>query len=520
MVKRPASFKRWLAIGSFRRQLALVFSVGLLSLALAISLVSSEWLSDRLEKLALTLLGELTGQLAKASRVIFLGSPDVAGARLTEMATFPGVQQAVLLKPTTETWVVSDRAGHRWPALSGSEWQVRSTLTHENQRTWYFAAPVRLEADVTPLATFNESQLLGYIRVAWRKEPLIVLQRGLFILNGGIALSLAIGISVGLLYFLRRLTDPLNQLVSVMRRLRQGEAGARAIITGPTETREMGQMFNALLDELEQQRTALERHQKELESIVTLRTQDLRAARDAALTATRYKSEFMAAMTHEMRMPLQSIIGYTQMGQKELFFLEDEADPIILGNAAKYLRIVLSASDELLSRINQVLELAALEAGKREMKLNVVDLPLALDQVVSIIKPLAEGQHNRLDVIYQGPAHVEIDEDKLQQIVRNLLDNACKFTKSGMISLKVCHANDVLTIVVTDSGIGIPANQLDLIFQPFRQADMSDTRRYGGIGLGLAITQNVCQLLGGTITVESTPGVGSRFQVEIPLPIR
>ena len=527
MVNWPALFGQRSAPGSFHRKLTRVSSVSLLGLAFAIALVSSEFLGRRLDGLALELLGELTGQLANESRMILLGSPDLAAARITEMAAFPGVQQAAVLKPDTEIWAMSEGAGPWSSASASSEWRIRPALTHENQRYWYFAAPVRLETDVTPLTTPNESQLLGYVAVAWRKEPLSQLRSGLFVLNGGIALLLAVGISIGFQYLLRRLTGPLGQLAHVIQRLQNGEVGVRAAVAGPAEIREISPMFNALLDglerhrtELEQHRTALERHRTELESIVEIRTQELRAARDAALTAARYKSEFMAAMTHEMRQPLQSIIGYTQAGQKELHFLEDEADPVILGHLAQYLRIVLGASDELLLRINQVLELAALEAGQRDIKLAWVDLPRLLDQVASIIKPLAEGNRNRLDVRCQGPPHVELDEDKLRQIVRNLLDNACKFTQDGTVRLEVRGAADRLVIEVTDSGIGIPADQLDLIFEPFRQVDMSDTRRYGGTGLGLAITKSVCQLLGGTIAVDSAPGRGSRFRVEIPLPIQ
>jgi signal transduction histidine kinase len=506
--------------GSFHRQLTWVSSVGLLGLALAISLVSSEFLSRRLDGLALELLGELTGRLAKESRIIFLGSPDLAAARITEIAAFPGVRQAAVLKPDAEMWAMSDGADPWPPPLASSEWRTRPALADETSGDWYFAAPVRLETEVTPLATPRESQLLGYIAVVWRKEPLIALQGWLFVLNGGIALLLAVGISIGLQYFLRRLTGPLDQLAHVIQRLQQGEVGVRAAVAGPAEIREIGRMFNALLEGLERHRTELERHRIELESIVEIRTQELRAARDAALTAERYKSEFMAAMTHEMRTPLQSIMGYTQAGLREMRFLEDEADPVILGHLSKYLQIVLGASDELLSRINQVLELAALEAGNREIKPSLVDLPLLLDQMALIIRPLAEGNRNRLEVIHQGPSHVEMDEDKLRQIVRNLLDNACKFTHDGTVFLAVRSTTGGLTIEVRDSGIGIPAHQLDLIFEPFRQVDMSDTRCYGGTGLGLAITRNVCRLLGGEIAVDSTPAVGSCFRVTIPLPIR
>ncbi|CDI04802.1 putative Histidine kinase [Candidatus Competibacter denitrificans Run_A_D11] len=370
------------------------------------------------------------------------------------------------------------------------------------------------------MAARNETQLLGYVAVAWRKAPLAQLRGWLFALNGAIALVLAAGIFAALQVFLRRLTDPLDRLAGVMRRMQAGETGARAAVTGPAETCEIGRVFNDLLDRLEQHRAALEQHRAALESEVVMRTQDLSAARDLALTADRYKSAFLATMSHEMRTPLQSIIGYTQESEKQLKFLEGDADPAILGMLAEYFGIVLTASDELLLRINQVLELAALEAGKREVAREWVDLPRLVNEVVAALKLHAARNRNRVDVICEGLRRIELDDDKIRQILRNLLDNACKFTHDGAVRLRVRAGNGVLSIEVADSGIGIPQDQLKLIFEPFRQVDMSDTRRYGGTGLGLAITKNVCQLLGGAIAVDSTPGVGSRFRVEIPLPIR
>lgn len=180
---------------------------------------------------------------------------------------------------------------------------------------------------------------------------------------------------------------------------------------------------------------------------------------------------------------------------------------------------MLQASNELLLRINQVLELAVLEADKRNVVLEGVELPRLVDEVVTALKLLAARNRNRVEVICEGLERMELDADKTRQILRNLLDNACKFTHDGTVVLDVRSTAESVTIAVTDSGIGIPADQLDLIFEPFRQVDMSDTRRYGGTGLGLAITKSLCQLLGGTIAVDSTLGVGSRFWVEIPLPI-
>lgn len=515
------SIHRWLAAGSFRRQLTVLSSLGVLGLALAIALASSGFLAWRLESLALTLLGEMTGQWANESRLVFLESPASALERATRIAAFPGVQQAALLKPDTTLWVASAGAGP-WPSLPPAiERRSPANPIYEDRDCWYFVAPVRTGADAaSPMVVRGETQGLGYLVVAWRKSPLAQLRGWLFVLNGAIALVLAAGILAALQVFLRRLTEPLDHLAGVMRRIQAGETGARAAVAGPAETRTIGRAFNALLDRLDQHRDALEQQRAALESEVVLRTQDLRAARDLALTADRHKSAFLAAMSHEMRTPLQTILGYTQESEKQLKFLEGDADPVIVERLADYFGIVLGASGELLLRINQVLELAAFEAGQREVVLDEVDLPGLVDDVVAALKLHAVRNHNRVEVHCAGERWVAIDGDKLRQIIRNLLDNACKFTHDGAVQLQVGAGNGMLAVEVTDSGIGISADQLDLIFEPFRQVDMSDTRRYGGTGLGLAITKSVCQLLGGSITVASTLGVGSRFRVEIPLPIR
>lgn len=526
MTRPRERWRGWPARTRFHTWLAAMSGAGLLALASTVALVSGEFLNRRLDRLALDLLGELTGQLADRSRLVFLGSPELAGAHVAEIAAFPGVSNAAILKPSAETWVASSRAGCGLPPLAGSAGQSRPERVEEDRLCWYFVAPVRLETDASPLTAPRESRLLGYLAVAWRKEPLRQVQSGLLALNGAVALILALGIGVGIQYVLRRLTEPLDRLARVIQRLRAGETGARTPVAGPAETREIGRAFNALLDDIERHRAALERHRaqlerqrRELESLVEMRTQDLRAARDAALTAARYKSEFMAAITHEMRTPLQSVIGYAREGQKALVFLEEDADPVVLDHLARSLDIVRGAAGDLLARIDQVLDLAALEAGKRDLRLETVDLPALLDEVVALLKPLIERNGNRVEARFEGLRQVILDRDKTRQIVRNLLDNACKFTREGLVLLEVTCTRDELVIEVADCGIGIPADQLDLVFEPFRQADMSDSRRHGGTGLGLAITRSLCHLMGGTIVADSAPGVGTLFRAVIPLPV-
>lgn len=293
-------WRGWPTKTRFRTQLTLLSGVGLLVLATTIALVSGEFLNRRLERLALDLLAELTGQLADRSRLVFLGSPGLGSVHVAEIAAFPGVSNAALLKPDAETWAASANAGCGLSPPAGPIVPSRPERVGEDRLCWYFVAPVRLETDVSPLTAPRESRLLGYLAVAWRKEPLRQIQSGLLVLNGAVALVLALGIGVGFQYVLRRLTEPLDRLAEVIRRLRAGETGARTPVAGPAETREIGRAFNALLDDIERHRAALERHReqlerqrRELEALVEMRTQDLRAARDAALTAARYKSGFI-----------------------------------------------------------------------------------------------------------------------------------------------------------------------------------------------------------------------------------
>jgi len=248
MVKLRTSIWRRFAACSFRRQLTVLSSLGLWGLALAIALASSGFLAWRLEALALALLGEVTGQLANESRLVFLESPAAALERAAQIAAFPGVQQAALLKPDAKPWVTSAGAGH-WPRVPPArEGHRRATLIHEDHSCWYVVAPVRTGAEeVSPLVARNETHLLGYVVVAWRKAPLVQVQTWLFALHGSIALVLTAGIFAALHGFLRRLTGPLDQLASVMRRLQAGATGTRATVAGPAETREIGRVFNALL---------------------------------------------------------------------------------------------------------------------------------------------------------------------------------------------------------------------------------------------------------------------------------
>ncbi len=234
-------------------------------------------------------------------------------------------------------------------------------------------------------------------------------------------------------------------------------------------------------------------------------------ARDAALAASRTKSEFLANMSHELRTPLNAIIGYSELLSEDA---EDAGNEALKSDLGK----IHSAGNHLLTLINDVLDMSKIESGKMELDLRPVQLSPLVDSIVSTIKPMALREGNQLSVdLDAAPEQLTADSQKLQQILINLLSNACKFTKQGSVRLSVFESDEGWTCFrVEDTGIGMSDEQRTKIFKPFVQADASTTRRYGGTGLGLAISLRFCEMMGGRVEVRSTPGEGSTFEAWLP----
>jgi signal transduction histidine kinase len=229
--------------------------------------------------------------------------------------------------------------------------------------------------------------------------------------------------------------------------------------------------------------------------------------------ASEHKSQFLASMSHELRTPLNAIIGLTEM-------MVTNAARFGTEKALEPLRRVNAAGTHLLSLINEILDLSKIEAGKLELNPEPVNLARLIDEVIGTAGGLAEKNQNRLIVDAQeNVGALNADSMRLKQILLNLLSNACKFTKEGEVALrvrKVADGRDWVELAVADTGIGLTAEQQAKLFQEFTQADSLTARRYGGTGLGLALSRKLARMMGGDVTVTSEPGKGSVFTVRLP----
>ncbi|MCU1624166.1 MAG: hybrid sensor histidine kinase/response regulator [Frankiales bacterium] len=313
-------------------------------------------------------------------------------------------------------------------------------------------------------------------------------------------------------------------------------------IIANVRTEELLEQSQRLAQELQVQSVELQRTNAELEdkarllteqsSDLEIKNREIELARlgleekaEQLALSSQYKSEFLANMSHELRTPLNSLLILAKL-------LADNPESNLTDKQIEFARTIHNAGSDLLSLINDILDLSKVEAGKMDVHPAPIVLADVCDYVESAFGPLAEQQGLELVVdLDEGvlPA-VVTDEQRLQQVLKNLLSNAMKFTERGSVSLKVHRAmpaapfgvptlddaEQVVAFSVTDTGIGVPPDKLKLIFEAFQQADGTTSRKYGGTGLGLSISREIARLLGGAIAVESEAGRGSTFTLYVP----
>jgi signal transduction histidine kinase len=240
-----------------------------------------------------------------------------------------------------------------------------------------------------------------------------------------------------------------------------------------------------------------------------------RADQEAASRANTAKSDFLARMSHELRTPLNAIIGYSEL-------LQELAQEQRLADFVTDLGKICAASQHLLQLINSILDISKIEAGRVELLVETVSIEALLKEVMDIVQPMVAKNKNTLVFERTGEiGHIQTDITKLRQTIFNLLSNAAKFTQNGTITLGSLRTEGagmgLVQIWVRDTGIGISEEQAARLFQAFMQADPSISRDFGGSGLGLAISRHFCRIMGGDLTLESSPGQGSTFTIVLPV---
>ena len=239
--------------------------------------------------------------------------------------------------------------------------------------------------------------------------------------------------------------------------------------------------------------------------------EEAQQARGEAERASHAKSAFLASMSHEIRTPLNAIIGFTRIVRRK----SSEALP---QKQTENLDKVLVSADHLLALINSILDIAKIEAGRMDVRTASFDVGELVNVSATTVHPLINQAqvHLRTEIEPELPS-IYSDPDKIKQIMINLLSNAAKFTHEGQITVAACHREEMLAIVVSDTGIGMSEEALERIFEEFQQAEDTTRRQYGGTGLGLSISRKLAQLLGGDLTATSANGHGSTFTLTVPL---
>ena len=321
---------------------------------------------------------------------------------------------------------------------------------------------------------------------------------------------LLIGLGVALLasfFVARRVLGPLRVLGQGVERIGSGDLGFRVDVKTGDEIERLADQFNEMAAHLREAYTGLEQK-------VAERTQALTIANEKLEEASRHKSQFLANVNHELRTPVSAIIGYARL---VLRATEGQIAPLQSEN----LKDLLNNAERLLSQIDSLLEFSKIEAGKVEVHVEPVKVSEVIQGAISTIEPSLTGGNVRIvrEIAPDLPA-LNTDREKLRQILLNLLENAVKFTDRGEIKIAASQQNGSVQLVVSDTGIGIPKEELDKIFEEFHRGGSSSTKNYRGTGLGLAIVKKFVDLLGGEVTVESEVDKGSTFTVMLPFDYR
>lgn len=494
-------YKRWFDRLQFRHQLSLIFIGGILVLTLATSFVVSNVSTSIITTQQVKQGLQVTESLASQSELALLYQSAESARDIAETAiNFPEVKG---IRIETETHEELFQLGLD-PADMRNDTTVKEpTLVAENGDYWLFAAPVmstqEYDNQLNILPDDQQNFLLGTIRVLVGKDTQTLMQKGILRSNLSISMGLAAFLLVLLLVISRRVTKPIEQLSKTMKRAQKGDSLIRAAIDGPVDITQMQTSFNSMMEVLER------------------RQHDLQKAMQSALESAKAKGVFAANVTHELRTPMNAVLGMLDL-------------LLTMGLTAKqqeYVETAKTSAHALLSLIDEVLSFSEADAGKINIINQDCELAETLDDVVGLLA--SQALKKNVDISYviaeDVPRRFTADQVRIRQVLINLIGNAVKFTDSGEVLISVTPSSSLanesavssILFTVKDSGIGIDEEDQKKIFEAFTQVDASTTKQYPGTGLGLAISRQLVELMGGHITVSSELGHGSEFSFTLPV---
>ncbi len=489
-------FRNYLSRTGFRRQLTVTVSAAILGLALFSSLMNSWEASRRMDGYLVEQGLRVTENLARQSvlALLYRSSDNVHDGVNTTLA-FPDVLQVEITDISNQVLLSQVKPGLKESPGKKNAANVlvsSATLIAETNDEWHFKAPVYDgQAERSPFDLEDrQPQLLGYVYVVIGKGTLNRLIISLLIGNLAITLSFAAVLLAIMRLLAHRMIHPLNALSKLMGRAESGESGMRAVPNGPRDIVDMAHAFNKMMAVLEE------------------REAQLKQSRDEAVRTALMKTQFAATVSHEVRTPLNGVVGMLDM-LKEMRLTKRQQECV---------DVAWNSSRALIELINDILDFSKMEAGKLDLEEIEFDLRKLIEEVIELLA--RQAQQKGLEIGYliasDVPERIRGDSLRLRQVLLNLIGNAVKFTEHGEVAVRISrcvddHAEFSLRIDVTDTGIGMSEDAVFHIFESFAQADRSTTRRYGGTGLGLAICKQLVALMKGKIGVSSEPGRGSNF---------
>ncbi len=422
--------------------------------------------------------------------------------------------QAALQEPDVQA--ISILGADRQPLVEISEGDLHPELSLIFEEIVAGSGVAAFDFSERSSASESRVERLGAVRVMMSRRSSIDRAREVVVATvlaavGGALLSMLLALWVG-----RSVMNPVRRLTGMVQRLGSGNLAERVPSDSGGELGVLERGFNAMAESMESAQLTLQVKVEEAtaqwkETVATLeqRNRELDAARDQALQAGQAKADFLARMSHEIRTPINAVIGFAQLLAKVPDATQQH----------EYAQTINQAASQLLSVVDDILQFSRIESGALQLERIPFDLRDSLEEVVCMLRPGAHAKHLELVLTLGADVPVRLvgDPTRFGQVLVNLVNNALKFTNAGSITIRVSlerieavHAH--LRVVVTDTGIGIGADQQQYLFSAFSQADTSVSRRYGGTGLGLAIAKRLVNLMEGDIGVDSTEGNGASFR--------